>query len=267
VLLSNGEPTRRQQVEAALLHGGPDAVVTGVEAVRRHGLSRLPADSAIHLLVPDARHIRSSGFALVERTIHMPTPVGRDGVPLAPLDRAVLDAARRWRKIDRVRDLLAEAVQCGRCHPTELLDELNAGSRRGSALPRRVLGEIDSGVRSVAEAHGLRLWRKSGLPEAVWNQPVFDSGGQFIATPDAWCDDVALAWEIDSFEWHLDAKGYARTIARNTRYAGAGIVVVQTLPSRIRDDPRGVVTELRAAYAAAQARPRPPMQVRPSSVA
>lgn len=267
VLLSSGAPTRRQQVDAALLHCGPAAVVTGTEAVRRHGLVRVPADPLVHLLVPESRHIRSAGFALVERTIHMPEPVCRDGVPLAPLDRAVLDAARRWRKIDPVRALLSEAVQRGRCRPAELLAELNSGSSRGSALPRRVLAEIDSGVRSVAEAHGLRLWMASRLPKAMWNRPVFDSAGQFIAMPDAWCDEVALAWEIDSFEWHLDAKGYAKTIARNTRYAGAGIVVVQTLPSRIRDDPQGVIAELRAAYAAAKARPRPPVQARPSSAA
>ena len=267
VLLSNGEPTRQQQVEAAVLHGGADAIVTGTEAVHRYGLTRLPPDPLIHLLVPHARHVRSAGFALVERTIYMPGPVWRDGVPLAPLDRAVLDASRRWRKVDPVRALLSEAVQRGRCQPAELLAELNTGSRRGSALPRRVLDEIGAGVHSVAEAHGLRLWRASKLPKALWNLPVHDSSGRFIAIPDAWCDDVALAWEIDSFEWHLNAKGYAKTVARNTRYAAAGIVVVQTLPSRLRDDPQGVIAELQAAYLAAKARPRPAVQARPSSVA
>jgi hypothetical protein len=101
----------------------------------------------------------------------------------------------------------------------------------------------------------------------MWNLPVHDASGRFIAIPDAWCDDVALAWEIDSFEWHLNAKGYAKTVARNTRYAAAGIVVVQTLPSRLRDDPHQVIAELRAAYAAAKARPRPAVQARPSIVA
>jgi len=88
---------------------------------------------------------------------------------------------------------------------------------------------------------------------------VHGADGQFIAVPDAWCDEVALAWEIDSFEWHSDAKGYARTVARNTRYTAAGIVVVQTLPSRLRDDPAGVISDLRAAYTTAAARPRPPV--------
>ncbi|WP_273937519.1 hypothetical protein [Kutzneria chonburiensis] len=171
------------------------------------------------------------------------------------------------RKIDPVRALLSEAVQRGRCRPADLLAELDTGSRRGSALPRRVLSEVGEGVHSVAEAHGLRRWRAANLPNAMWNVPVYDSSDRFVAIPDAWCDEVALAWEIDSFEWHLDAKGYAKTVARNTRYATAGIVVVQTLPSRLRDDPQGVIAELRAAYAAAKARPRPPVQARPSGSA
>ncbi|WP_345028416.1 hypothetical protein [Kutzneria kofuensis] len=261
--MSNGQPTRRQQIEAALLHGGPEALLTGCEAARLHGLSRIPDNGRFHILVPQASHIRSARFAVVERTIHMPDAVQKHGLRLAPLERAVLDAVRRWRRIDPVRALLAEAVQRGRCRPAELLAELNSGSRRGSALPRRVLAEIDEGARSVAEAEGLRIWQASGLPTAVWNVPVVNNDGRFIAVPDAWCDEVAMAWEIDSFEWHFDAHGYARTVARNTRYAGAGIVVVQTLPSRLRDDPAGVIAELRAAYKAANARPRPPVRLNP----
>jgi len=144
----------------------------------------------------------------------------------------------------------------------DLLVKLDSGSPRGTALPRRVLYELEVGARSVAESHGLAVWRRSGLPEALWNVPVHDAKGTFVALPDAWFDDVALAWEIDSFDWHFDAKGYARTIARNTRYAGAGIAVVQTLPSRLRKDPGGVIAELRAAYDAAKARPRPPVRAK-----
>jgi hypothetical protein len=262
VMLSNGQPSARQRLEAALLHGGPDAAITGTEAARQYGLQQVPHDDVIHMLVPHDHQIRSAGFVLVERTIHMPDQVVRNGLPLAPLDRSVLDAVRRWRKIDPVRALLSEAVQRGRCSPTDLMVELNIGSPRGSALPRRVLYELEVGTRSVAESHGLAVWRRSGLPEATWNVPVHDTKGAFVAMPDAWFDDVAMAWEIDSYDWHFDAKGYARTVARNARYAGAGIAVIQTLPSRLREDPTGVIAELRAAYEAAKARPRPPVRAK-----
>ncbi|WP_379799597.1 hypothetical protein [Kutzneria buriramensis] len=206
IMLSNGQPTPRQRVEAALLHGGPDAVVTGVEAARRHGMRQLPTDETVHMLIPHDQHVRSAGFALVERTIHLPEPVVRNGIRVAPLDRAVLDAVRRWRRIDPVRALLAEAVQQGRVVPTDLMLELDGISRRGSALPRQVLHELELGLRSVAETHGLAVWRKSGLPSAQWNVPVHDAKGAFVAMPDAWWDDVALAWEIDSYDWHFNAK-------------------------------------------------------------
>ncbi|HTI27351.1 MAG TPA: hypothetical protein VL652_40585 [Kutzneria sp.] len=262
LMLSNGQPTARQRLEAALLHGGPDALVTGTAAARQYGLQQVPPDDVIHMLIPHDQHIHSTGFAVVERTIHMPGAVSRNGLRLAPVDRAVLDAARRWRKIDPVRALLIETVQQNGSAPTDLMVELNFGSRRGTALPRRVLYELEVGLRSVAESHGLEVWRKSGLPPVVWNAPLYDTKGAFVAMPDAWFDDVALAWEIDSYDWHFDAKSYARTVARNTRYASAGIAVVQTLPSRLRSEPAAVIAELRAAYEAAQSRPRPPVRAK-----
>ncbi|AHH94188.1 hypothetical protein [Kutzneria albida] len=263
VLLAASPPTTAQRVEAALLHCGDGAMLTGVAAARRHGMRNLPDEDELHLLVRKERRVQSTGFVHVERTSNQPRPEIRDGVPLAPLGRAALDAARRMRATDPIRALLAEVVQRGRCGPVELITELDAGSQRGSALPRQVLGEVLGGARSVAESQALALWRRSKLPPAQWNTPVFDSAGDLVAIPDAWFEEVALAWEIDSVEFHLGPEGYARTLARNTRYAAAGVLVVQTLPSRLRDDPRGVLDELRAAYAAAASRPRPPVHTRP----
>ncbi|MEV6643334.1 hypothetical protein [Amycolatopsis sp. NPDC051371] len=42
VLLRTGEPTRRQQVEGALLYGGDEAVITGLESCRHPTSSALP---------------------------------------------------------------------------------------------------------------------------------------------------------------------------------------------------------------------------------
>jgi hypothetical protein len=89
---------------------------------------------------------------------------------------------------------------------------------------------------------------------------IYDQGGNYIAMPDTWCDDVAMAWEIDSLSFHL-RRNFASTLARNTRYAGTGVVVVQTLPSRLRKEPSAVIKELRAAYQAAKLRPRPHITV------
>nr|WP_211323245.1 hypothetical protein [Amycolatopsis palatopharyngis] len=261
ILLNSGVPSDRQRIDAALLRGGSDAMVTGLWAARSYGLRRTPEPAEVHLLVPAEREVTSVGFALVERTIRLPPPVQLHGIPIAPAERAVLDAARRMRDFDDIRAMLAEAVQRGRCRPEVLARELQLGSQRGSALPRRAIIELLAGARSVAEGDALHIWKRAGLPEAEWNKPVYDEYGVYVGTPDAWLDSVAFAWEIDSREFHFEIAGYARTLARNARYSAAGVVVLQTLPIRLRTEPDAVINELRAAYAAAQRRPRPPLRL------
>jgi hypothetical protein len=262
ILLTPTLPTDQQKIRAALLRGGRPTLITGLWAAHLHGLRRTPKSESVHILVPDTRKVLSSGFVLVERTTRFPDGLVKNGVPLAPVTRAVLDAARRMTKPDDVRALLAEAVQRGFCDPATLSDELEHGSDRGSALPRRILTEISGGARSVAEISALQLWRKTRLPACRWNVEVMTDDGNRIARPDAWWDDVALAWEIDSKEFHFTPDGYAATLRRNNRYAAAGVVVVQTIPSALRDDPAGVIRELKAAYAVASQRPRPALTYR-----
>ena len=49
VLLNSGSISQRQRVSAALLYGGPDAVLTGLEACRRYGVRRGPDPDSITL--------------------------------------------------------------------------------------------------------------------------------------------------------------------------------------------------------------------------
>lgn len=256
VLLGALPPTRRQLAEAALLFAGPGSMISGLDACRWHGMRNVPADHRIHVLVPHGRRAFSSRFAVVERTIRVPRPVLRDGAPLAPLTRAVLDACRRITEFAAVRALLTEAVQRHRVAPERLLSELDAGSQRGSAVPRVVLKDIVDGARSVAEIDAMRVWERTGLPRPVWNAVLRNSHGEYVATPDAWFE-AGLAWEIDSYEFHFRRDDYARTVDRNARYAAAGVLVLQTLPNRLRSEPESVAVELIAAHRAARASPRP----------
>jgi hypothetical protein len=260
VLLGNLPPTRRQLVAAALLYAGSGSVVTGLEACRRHGLRKVPDDHRVHLLVPHEHRAISCGHVVVERTKRMPGPVIREGVPLAPLTRSVLDACRRFRSHDPARALITEAIQRHRLSPQWLRHELEAGSRRGTAVPRAVLSDIATGARSVAEIDAIRVWERTDLPRPRWNVSLRNSHGQYVAVPDAWFE-VGLAWEIDSYEFHFLREDYANTINRNARYAAAGVTVLQTLPSRLRSDPASVAAELIAAHQAAASRPRPEVHV------
>lgn len=260
VLLGNMPPTRRQLVEAALLYAGPGSMISGLEACRWHGLTSLPGDHPIHVLVPDGRGAFRGTSILVERTRRLPKPVPRDGVPLAPLTRAVLDACRRFTNPVLVRALVTEAVQRHRVAPQRLVRELEAGSRRGSAMPREVLKDVVAGARSVAEIDAMRVWERTGLPRPVLNAVLRHKDGEYIATPDAWFD-AGLAWEIDSYEFHFRREDYAKTVNRNARYAAAGVLVLQTLPTRLRSAPESVAAELIAAHRAAESRPPPAIRV------
>jgi hypothetical protein len=269
VLLHSGPPTRADRRRAALLYldavGSTTgrAVLTGLDALDLHGLRRIPRPSGpVHVLVPVDVRRAGSGALLVERTTRLPAPVaGR--WPLAPVARAALDFARRSRDRGVVRSVLAEAVQGRLCSVRDLGRELAAGPSRGSALPREVLAEVGDGVRSAAEATARTLARRSGLPAPLWNPRLYDAAGRFVATPDAWFDGVAMAWEIDSREWHLSPDDYAATVDRRGVLMAAGVVVVHHLPGVLGQRPADVLADLRANYAHAARRPRPPLRAVP----
>lgn len=263
VKLGNGPPTRDDRRHAALLHSGPGAVLTGLDALALHGLRNAPAPfGPVHVLVPHGRRRAGAGVALLERTRRLPEPEpGR--WPLAPIPRAVFDFARRSRDRNAVRTVVAEVVQRGWASVPELVDELERGSSRGTAIARDVLHEISGGVRSVAEAEARALVLRSGLLAPLWNPRLEDATGRLIAFPDAWFDDVGLTWEIDSVEYHLSPDDYARTVRRRSAMMAKGVLVMQTLPSDLHARPRDVMAELIRCHEQAALLPRPPVTAIP----
>lgn len=265
IFLFTGRPTRRQYVRAALLLGGEGAVLTGIEACRILGLRRGPArrpdppDDAedVHVLIPHDRQVRSVGFVHVERTSHLPEPLVRDGLPVAPLTRACIDASRRIRSRGDVTELLSDAVQRSLCTVAALVSEVEVCSRRGTAVPRQVLREVADGVRSAAELQAKALWEKARLPAARWNVDVRRADGELVGRADCWVDEVALVWETESTEWHLSPAAHDYTVERATRFTAAGAVYLATKPRRLRTSSQEVVADLRAAYEQAKRRPRP----------
>jgi hypothetical protein len=263
VLLFTGHPTRHQILRAALLLGGNEALITGVEACRLLGIRRGPAKrevgamDEVHILVPHHRQVRSTGFAHVERTRRMPDPIRRNGLPLASLPRACLDAARRLGNRGDIAELFSDAVQRRLCTVTDLTTELASASRRGTAMPRSVLRDVSGGIRSAAELRALRLLERSGLPEPRRNVWIYDANGRFLGVADFWFDDVAMVWEIESTEWHLDPEQHDRDVERAADFAAGGAVYVASKPSKVIKDPADVLRMLSATYAQAKARPRP----------
>lgn len=273
-LAVTGSPTQVQKEVAAVLyagrntalHAGRDTVLTGMAALRRHGL-KVPATEEISVLIP-AAHAQESrqshAFVAVRQTVRMPDPVCYKGVVQYALpERALADAARELHGFRQVRALVADAVQQRRCRLDLLQEELTHGPRRGSAWLRRALAEVTDGVRSGAEGDFGDLLRRRGLPMPMFNARLYVDK-TFLAIVDAWWEEAGVAGEVDSQAWHLLPDDWEHTMQRHARLGAQGIIVLHFSPGQIRAEPARVVADIKAALAAGRARPRLPIRALPA---
>ena len=240
ILMSASPPTRRQRLRASIAYGGPAAVVSGVDAMRAHGVDVPPVRDVL-VLVPANRRLACTAYLVVERTTRPPRPVVLADLPYAPLARATLDAARRAADHRQQRALLAAVA--GQCPVPVLRAELNAGSQRGSAAVRELLSAdlTPSGdVVPVADALAKRALRTTALPPPRWHVPIHDSAGMLLGVPDAWWPELSVAWDVGTQVRHHDPR----------QWAAAGVTLVRTPLERLRTDPTAM-DELLAAYSAA----------------
>ena len=253
-LAVTGNPTLAQKETATALYAGQDSVLTGLAALRRHGL-KVPESPAISVLVPARQARHSRAFANVWPTVRMPGYVCFAGVVQYALpERAAADAARELSSFREARAVIASAVQLGRCRLDRLQEELTQGPVRGSAWLRQSLAEVTKGVRSGAEGDLGDLLCRSGLPAPMFNARLF-AGKIFIAVADAWWPEAGVAAEVDSREWHLSPEDWEKTIQRHARMSAHGIIVLHFTPNQIRHEPARVVADIRSALAAGRARP------------
>ncbi|MGH3466443.1 MAG: hypothetical protein ACRDQF_01770, partial [Thermocrispum sp.] len=266
VMLGNGEPTRRQQLRAAVALAGPDSVITGADALHAYGVD-IPVPHTIRLLVPVAQRVTAKEFVSVERTTRIPKPIVRDGLPFAPPSRAAVDIARKTSDIALLRSSLALPVLHGLSDHDTLLRELESGNQRGSAAVRLALRQLDATAASVLHAHAARLLRNSPLPPPRWNVTVYDRRQRPIGYADAWWDEVGLAWQLGPATPDTPAPAHGHLALTTAR-----VVVVRTSAAEIRhasDNPPQrdpIIRELAAAFAEAGTRQRPRVEGRCLSV-
>ena len=254
-LAVTGTPTQRQTEIAALRRAGPASALTGIAALRHHGI-RAPGSAYITVLVPAAQRRRSEGFVRVWGTTRMPEFAFTDGaVRFADAARAVTDAARELGSFREVRAVAAEAVQRRRCRLDQLTDELAHAPVRQSAWLRRTLAEVADGIRSAAEGDLRDLIRAHGLPSPLFNARLY-AGSALLAVADAWWAEAGVVVEVDSREWHLSPEDWQRTLRRSTRMNAVGINVMHVTPQRISREAAMVAGEIRSALEAGRARPR-----------
>jgi hypothetical protein len=259
-LTVTGTVTQEQREMAALLYAGPQSLITGLAAVRRHRL-RPPGPDVVDLLIPWTQRCQSTGYVRVHRTRKMPPRMFVTGkIRFAEAPRAVADAARAMSRFDDVRAVVCEAVQRRTCTLDELAAELAAGPSAGSALLRKALAEVADGIRSVAEADFRVLIMRSDLPRPMFNAQLLDVEGTLIAITDGWWQEAGVAAEVDSRAYHLSAADQDRTTERHDKLTAHGILALHFSPRRIKDDPAGVLREIRQAIDSGLKRPPLPVK-------
>lgn len=257
VQLDGRRTTPRQFRRAALLHAGPASMLTGIGGAGLHGLTALPREERVHVLVPAGRRVTSRDFVIITRTTRAPEPVLVGGLPVAPVERCMVDAAARTGDVDMVRALFADAIQRRLCRPDDLVAELDEPRRPYTALPRRVLVEILDGVRSAAEAWARDLVLRSALPAPRWNVALHTRNGRMLGVVDAYWEDVGLAWEVQSQRFHLSPRAQRRDVQKQADLLAAGVLVLPTMADRLVNDRPAALRELVDAHVRASATPSP----------
>ncbi|NUT33394.1 MAG: hypothetical protein HOV79_09995 [Hamadaea sp.] len=248
--LFQGDLTLEQRAFAGQLHGGAASQITGAAALRFLGLQYGPVAERIHILVPPDKRVASAPGFRVIRTERLAEPTVIDGLRLAPVVRAVADTLRERLDLRMARALVSEAVQSRAATVEEFEAEVADGPQRGSADFRRAVADVVGGARSAPEAELRDLCRTSRvLPPVLWN-PILRGPGDdhLLPIPDGWLDDVGLALEVDSREYHSSPEGWVRTLERHNKLTVLGVVVLHITPRDLRRDPGKVLALIERTY-------------------
>jgi hypothetical protein len=260
VAVTGGVSTNQREM-GALLHAGPQSVLTGLAAARRHGISG-PTSTTVDVLVPAKLRPQSTSFVRVWRTWRMPAEVCvASEIRYVPPARAVADAVRAMTNLRDARALVAQAIQRQRCSIAQLEAELAQGPVKGSAALRAALEEVRAGVRSAPEGDLRRLIKRGRIPMPVFNARLY-AGRKLVAVVDAWWEEAGVGAEVDSREYHYAAEDWQGTIRRHDRLVAHGVLLLHFTPQQIRTAPDEVTAQVQAALAAGRGRARLPITAR-----
>jgi hypothetical protein len=265
-VVTSGALTRDQRFIAASLYAGDQSQVTSSAALQWYRFRYVPASEAVQVLVPHEERCRSTGFVVAQRTLELDAHAQAfDHFRVCSPARAVVDLCRQITDLRTTRAVLAEAVQQHHTSLDRLEEEVRRAGRSRTAIVRHALAEILDGARSAPEAELRALLETSTiLPPALWNPILRTVDGERLPTPDGYIHEAALAFEVDSREFHADPYGWARTLDRDNALSAVGIDTAHFTPNDIRRRPAHVLRRAERIYLVRVGRvPRAPVVIIP----
>ncbi|WP_404869464.1 hypothetical protein ACI1MP_24305 [Kitasatospora griseola] len=269
-LLQEGPPTPEQRMWAALLYaaqngraeGGRErAVITGAAALALYGFvstPRLPAVLGVEVLVPRQRRLRDAGQVRIRRTERELEAREVHGLACAPVARAVADAIREWSEEGAfeggrvapgvLRAVLREAVEREGGSAAGLLAELTEADLLVEPRVRAAVDELLAAQRESTLAALVELAVGRGLPLPLPGPELRMRGGTYVAVPDLFWPEAAVAVEVDS-EVRCVSEGEAAWVrAGQHRMEYLGVRVVYVGSARLAAERDAVGDELAEAY-------------------
>jgi len=255
-----GSPeTWERSMLAACLGAGPLAVASHRAAARIWKLVE-PRDETVEITVPYPQSARLQGV-LVHRSkdlvIDQTTVRGR--IPVTNPLRTMVDLAGVLSPAE-----VEDALDAGLAWPSLFsvaavevtLKGLSARGRNGAGVLRRVLEERalgDAVSDSKLEKRMAKLFRRAGLPAAVFHFAVCTPAGLFLAEVDFAYPDIKLAIEVDGFGVHGTPRAMAKDFVRQNGLVPYGWRVLRFTWWQVTRQPEMVAATIRTALEALQA--------------
>ena len=226
--------SQRARWMAAVLAGGPDAVLSHRSATALYGL--LPSSSGrIHVTAPRKLHPRRG--LVFHRADLRPDEIDRvEGIPVTGLSRTILDLASRGAQQDVDRALHEAEVK--RLSDGLSLDDLIARypRRQGVAKIKAALADRRMGTtatRSELEERFLKFIARQGLPRPEINAWLVVREAQFEV--DCLWREAGLVVELDGRAAHGTSRAFEHDRARDRALQVAGLRVVRVTWRQLND--------------------------------
>ncbi len=240
------------RARAFALRMPPRAFYLGETAAALHGLPVARGSdprALLHVGVPaGSRRVTAAGIHAHHIDIDPADLVTSGGVSLTSVERTWIDLAASGR-LDLAHLVAVGDALLWRRDPRSSIPLLTSAldryrGRRGMARLSSALPLLSDHADSPAESVLRVAIILAGLPSPVVNEPVVDSRGRFLATPDlSWPSrKVVLEYEGDHHrsdrrQWHIDLERYATL-------QDAGLTVVRAAAPDLRD-PARIIARLR----------------------
>lgn len=248
IATTTGELTQHQRRWAAVLHGGEDALLSGLSAAEDAGLQRWSRpihEVLIPYAAPTPSPLEGAVYRRTRRNVRAMRERGVD-LPRCKIEPAVLLFASRDRSERAAAGVLAAVVQQQLTSPDRLatwLDQL--APLRRSRLMRTVLLEIAGGAQSLGEIDVRRMCRRHRLAPPRRQVRRRDMSGRTRFTDCEWrlTDGRTLVLEVDG-SFHMESEHWEDDLARHRGLAATDRIIVRCTTRELRDSPEVVARDL-----------------------